>query len=186
MIVFTTAHGRSDLEGILALQKSNLARNLSAEEIQHQGFVTVDHSYDQLKKLNDNERHVIAKEGDRVVGYVLAMTSQSKFDIPIIIPMFEAFDGIVYRGRKVTQYNYIVVGQVCIDKEYRGRGIFDECYSAYKTHYSGKYDFAITEIARTNQRSLNAHKRIGFKEVHSYFSQDNSEWIIVLWDWKST
>src|SRR5689334_19148226 len=161
MIVYTTANGRKDLEGILALQKSNIAQSLTAEEIQNKGFVTVDHSYDQLKDLNNFERHVIAKDNDRVIGYVLAMTSHSKFKIPVIIPMFRAFDSISYGGRKVTEYNYIVVGQVCIDKEYRGRGIFDECYNAYKTFYSGKYDFAITEIAKTNHRSLNAHKRIG-------------------------
>ena len=185
MITYTTANGRRDLEGILALQKSNLARNLTPEDIRNQGFVTVDHTYDQLENLNNHERHVIAKDDDRVIGYVLAMTSQSKFDIPVIVPMFRVFDSITYGGRKVTAYNYIVVGQVCVDREYRGRGIFDECYSAYKTIYSGKYDFAITEIAKTNHRSLNAHKRIGFKEIHSYFSPDNSEWSIVLWDWIS-
>jgi len=185
MIVYATANGRRDLEGILALQKSNLARNLTSRDMLNQGFVTVDHTYDQLENLNNYERHVIARDDDRVIGYVLAMTSHSKFDIPVIIPMFRVFDSILYGGRKVTEYKYLVVGQVCIDKEYRGRGIFDECYAAYKTFYGGKYDFAITEIAKTNHRSLNAHKRIGFKEIHSYFSPDNSEWIIVLWDWKS-
>jgi len=163
MTNYTTATTINDLEAILALQKANLAQCLTLEEIQGQGFVSVNHSFDQLKKLNDYENHIIAKDNDKIIGYLLAMTQQSKFDIPILF----------------------VVGQVCIDKEYRGQGIFDNCYFAYKKYYSDKYDFAITEIASTNLRSLNAHKRIGFKEIHSYFVTEETEWIVVLWDWKN-
>ena len=181
----TTADTKNDLEGILTLQKANLAQGLTLEEIQSQGFVTVIHNYDQLKKLNDYEKHVIVKEKNKVIAYLLAMTQQSKFDIPILIPMFNVFDRILYADKKIAEYNYIVVGQVCIDREYRGQGILDNCYTAYKEYYSDKYDFAITEIASTNIRSLNAHKRIGFREIHNYKSSDNTEWVIVLWDWKN-
>jgi len=175
----------NDLEGILLLQNANLARDLTREEIQSQGFVTIKHSYDQLKKLNDYEKHIIAKDKEKVIGYVLAMTQQSKFDIPIIIPMFNVFSNIMYADKKITDYNFIVVGQVCIDKNYRGQGIFDKCYNEYKKYYKDTYDFAITEIASTNIRSLNAHKRIGFKEIHHYEGPDKTEWVIVLWDWKN-
>ena len=50
-----------------------------------------------------------------------------------------------------------------------GKGILDHCYASLRTiHYSNKYDFAITEIAATNLRSLKAHRRIGFKEINTY------------------
>lgn len=183
MVTCTAADSKSDLEGILSLQKANLARGLSPEEIQSQGFVTVDHSYEQLKKLNDIEKHVIAKDNDKVVGYVLAMTQKSRYDIPILIPMFEAFDKIVVDGKSVNAWNYIIIGQVCVDKAYRGQGIFDRCYTAYRNFYGSKYDFAITEIATTNTRSLQAHHRIGFKEINSYLAPDKTEWVVVVWDW---
>ena len=184
MITYTTANTQSDLEGILTLQKANLAQGLTMEEIQSQGFVTVNHTSDLLKKLNDYEKHVIAKYNEKVIGYLLAMTQKSKLDIPILFPMFSVFETIFFKGKKITDHNYLVVGQVCIDKEYRGQGILDHCYAAYKEYYSNKYDFAITEIANTNLRSLNAHKRIGFKEIHSYIGPDKTEWIVVVWDWK--
>ena len=76
-----------------------------------------------------------------------------------------------------------MVGQVCIDKAWRGLGVLDHCYAAYKEHYRSKYDFAITEIASRNVRSLKAHKRIGFKEINTYVS-DNTNWSVVLWDWE--
>lgn len=183
MIHYTTANTESDLKGILSLQKANLAKNLPQAEVESQGFVTVDHSYDQLKKLNDAEKHVIAKDDEKVIGYLLAMTQQAKSDIPILFPMFSVFDNIIYKGKRISDYNYLVVGQVCIDKQYRGQGILPNCYAVYKDYYSKKYDFAITEIASTNLRSLNAHRKIGFKEIHSYPGPDKTEWIVVVWDW---
>lgn len=186
MIHYTTSNTTKDLEGIIALQKANLAQNLTKEEIKSQGFVTVHHSYEQLKKLNDHEKHIIAKDNDRVVGYVLAMTHHSKFDLPILIPMFNEFEIILYGSKKIADYNYIVAGQVCTHKEYRGQGIVDNCYGTYKNFYSEKYDFVITEIATTNLRSLHVHKRIGFTEIHSYTAPDKENWIIVLCDWKNS
>jgi L-amino acid N-acyltransferase YncA len=184
MITYSTANSKADLEGILKLQKSNLRQNLDADEIQSQGFVTIDHSYDLLKKLNDHEKHVIAKDDENVIGYVLAMTKFSKSDIPILFDMFDSLETVLYKGKKISDYNYIVVGQVCVAKEYRGQGIFDHCYATYKEFYKDKYDFAITEIAKSNSRSLNAHKRIGFEEIHSHVGLDKTEWIVVLWNWK--
>lgn len=183
MITYTTSKTTAELEGILQLQKANLAQELPQEEIQSQGFVTVHHSYDQLTQLNDIEQHLIAKDGDQVIGYLLAMTAASKHDLPILIPMFEAFDDIDYLGKKISAYHYLVVGQVCIGKEYRGQGILDQCYAAYKEFFSPRYDFAITEIARHNPRSLNAHKRIGFVEIHEYTDPEGTEWVVVVWDW---
>jgi len=61
--------------------------------------------------------------------------------------MFELFDTISYNNERISAYNYLVVGQVCIDKAWRGQGILDHCYAAYRNYYRTKYDFAITEIA---------------------------------------
>lgn len=180
---YISATSNQDLLGILTLQKKNLAGQLDAAEIRSQGFVTVDHSYEQLEKLNAIEQHIIARDGDKVIGYILAMTSCSRHDIPVLVPMFEQFDSIGYKGKKIIDFRYMVVGQVCVDKAYRGRGVFDNCYSKYREQFSPDYDFAITEIALSNQRSLHAHFRVGFRELHRYTGPDQTEWIIVIWEW---
>jgi len=183
MITYTTSKTQEELEQILALQKQNLAVRLTVEEITAQGFVTVSHRYEDLYKMNEREAHVIAKDNDRVIAYLLAMTVHARFDIPILRPMFEMFEEVMYQQKKIADYNYMVVGQVCVAAGYRGQGIFDACYAAYKNYYKDKYDFAITEIATRNQRSLNAHKRVGFKTIHTYIAPDGEEWNIVLWEW---
>lgn len=183
-VEYHTADSDDDLRGVLTLQVKNLARSLSANEKAEQGFVTVEHCFDLLKKLNNTEKHIVAKSNNIIVGYVLSMTKNARAEIPFLYPMFDVFDRTAYLDRSISEYNYIIVGQVCVDKDFRGQGIFDNCYKAYKDFHKDTYDFAITEIAQTNLRSLNAHKRIGFKELTSYTDSYNTTWIVVVWDWK--
>ena len=184
MITYTTTKTEKELSQIRELQKNNLPQNLTVIAIKSQGFVTVSHSLEDLIKLNSHEQHLVMKDGDTIVGYLLAMTKYSRNDIPVLIPMFNVFDKLEYKKKLIAAYNYIVVGQVCIDKNYRGLGLLDNSYAAYKSFFKEKYDFAITEIATTNIRSINAHKRIGFVEIHRYTDASNIEWSIVIWDWK--
>ncbi len=184
MIVYTTAETNEDILQILELQKHNLPQNLTEEQIAAQGFVTVIHNFDILKKMNVIEQSIIAKDDDRVIGYLLAMTGESRNDIPVLIPMFNAFDTVMFGNRKIAEYKYIIVGQVCIAEGWRGQGILDNCYLEYKRHFSKKYDFAVTEIMDKNKRSLNAHRRIGFVTIHNYQDTAGDKWSIVLWDWR--
>ena len=183
MIVYTTSQNDNDLTGILSLQRLNLAMNLDKKEIESQGFVTVLHRLVDLQKMNAIEQHIIAKDNDTVVAYLLAMTEKSKSDIPVLVPMFELFESIQYKNKLLSQYNYMVVGQVCVDKRYRGQGVLDKCYDLYVKTFRPRYDFAVTEIATSNQRSLNAHKRIGFKTIHEYVAPDGEKWAIVVLEW---
>jgi L-amino acid N-acyltransferase YncA len=183
MIKYTTSQTSNELEQILELQKQNLATGLTAEQIASQGFVTVSHSFQDLLTMNAIEEHVIGKDNERVIAYLLAMTVRSRFDIPILLPMFEMFEQIEFQNKKVADWRYIVVGQVCVAEGYRGKGVLDACYAAYRNNFKDRYDFAITEINNRNQRSINAHKRIGFETIHEYHAPDGEEWNIVLWRW---
>ena len=69
MIVYTTAKTDNDIRQIIELQKSNLPQNLTEEQKNSQGFVTVVHSFETLKKMNDAEASIIAKDGEKVIGY---------------------------------------------------------------------------------------------------------------------
>src|ERR1017187_1499970 len=135
MILYTTVATDRDIQQIIALQQLNLPQNLSPEQKNSQGFVTVIHSFATLKKMNDAEASIVAKDGDQVIGYLLAMTTHTRHDIPVLIPMFQAFDEVIYEGQKISSFKYLVVGQVCIAEAYRGRRILDDCYTAYKKHF---------------------------------------------------
>jgi GNAT superfamily N-acetyltransferase len=177
---FKTAETYEEFVGILDLQQQNHIKNLDSID---QGFVFAEHSVEDLVKMNSFAPHIIAKDEDLVVAYILGMTVASRFDIEMLIPMFEQFDEIEVNGTPLSAYNYIVVGQVAVAKDYRGQGIFDQCYALYKEVHGNNFDFAITEISERNHRSLMAHYRIGFRELSRYVNEDDEVWIIVAWDW---
>ncbi|WP_111671914.1 GNAT family N-acetyltransferase [Algoriphagus litoralis] len=175
----------SELQGILELQRVNLLSEISEKESADQGFVTVRHSMDQLQLMHALEPHVIAKDGDKVIGYILAMTKESRELVPVLVPMFGQFDRLIFGEKLLSDYDYMVIGQICVDKGYRGQGIFDRMYDHYRATFSTRYDFAITEIAISNSRSLKAHQRVGFKVIHE-FNDSTQNWAIVMLDWKQT
>ena len=183
-MVIKQAETREELLGILDLQASNLLPLLDSQEMADQGFVTVRHSLEQLESMNQIARHVIALDGDRIVGYILAMTKASRSHIPVLIPMFKQFDSIRLGEKTVSDYDYLVIGQVCVAKSHRGQGLFDRMYTHYRSCFLTQFDFAITEIALSNPRSLRAHERVGFRTIHE-FEDFTQAWAIVAWDWKS-
>jgi L-amino acid N-acyltransferase YncA len=184
MVHLSLSQSNADLEGILSLQRENLSTNLSQEEKDEQGFVTIQHTLEQLQSMHSVAPHVLAKEKNQVVGYVLAMTLASREAVPLMVPLFENFDQSEIGGKKVTDYNPMVVGQVCVGKSQRGTGLFDKLYSEYREQYASTHDFAITSVALSNYRSLAAHQRVGFKILHT-FQDSLHPWAIVCWDWNN-
>lgn len=176
MITYKRAASDQELREILAIQKRNLKAVISIQERKEQGYITVPHTFDILKKMNDACPHILAMDGDRVAGYALVMLRSFKYEMPILIPMFETADRLL-KGK-----NYVAMGQVCIDKPYRGQGVFKGMYTFYKEQLSTTYDCLFTEVATSNIRSLEAHKRVGFKILETQIT-DGTSWEIVNWNW---
>lgn len=182
-IYFGNPENGSDILQILELQRVNLPANISAKESSDQGFVTVQHNQALLQEMNTAEPQIIAKDGDQVVGYALVMLATFRERVPVLIPMFELLDKLPYRDKTLSEFNYYVIGQVCVAKSHRGQGVFDGMYRQHKTQLSGRYDFVVTEVATRNTRSLRAHARVGFQTIHRFTAPDGEEWDIILWDW---
>lgn len=183
MVQIYTASEESDLVGILLLQRENLAQNVSAEEKLDQGFVMVSHQLSDLQNFSKYAPQLILKTDNKVVGYLLAMSKSLRETVPMLKPMFEQIDKITYSGTEVRDSNYLIVGQVCIGKGFRGLGLIDKMFTEYRRLFEKEYDYAITEIVTTNSRSIRAHLRVGFQIVHT-FQDEFQEWNIVLWDWR--
>jgi ribosomal protein S18 acetylase RimI-like enzyme len=183
MLNVTTTSSNKDLEQILMLQKQNLIRNISKEEMQSQGFVTVDHSLEMLEKMHQLAPSVIIKDNDKVVAYALTMLCECQELVPELESMFERFHSLVWKNKPLNGYSFYVMGQICIDKNYRGQGLFEKLYNKHKEAYQSKFDFILTEVATRNLRSFNAHKRIGFETINRY-RDELDEWEVIVWDWR--
>jgi hypothetical protein len=149
-----------------------------------QGFVTVQHDLPLLRSMNASARQIIARHGDRIIAYALVMRPEIKYMVPVLIPMFEMLDTLYYKGTPLPKTKYYVMGQICVDADFRGAGVFDGLYNKHREVYSREYDLCITEVSTRNLRSMKAHLRCGFKTIHT-FSDATDEWNILLWDWKN-
>ncbi len=176
MIHYKPTQTSFELEQILALQKRNLPDKLTEEEKKTQGFVTVHHELSLLKEMHDIHPHIIATHNNEVVGYALSMSKNFRENIPILIPMFTEIDNS-FKSKE----NYLIMGQICIEKNHRGKGIFRGLYQKMSTAFSHQYKSIITEIDAANIRSINAHSAVGFQELTRY-TLNQQVWVIVYLD----
>ena len=182
MVEIRFAQNTSDLNNILLLQEKNSKHSISPRERESEGFVTVRHSLAQLKKMQAVSPQIIALQKNELIGFALVMPLELKTVIPALVPLFVILDSLVYKDKPLKELDYYVMGQICVDKNHRGKGVFRKLYAAHRKHLSAKYNYCITEISSSNLRSLNAHLAVGFEVLHS-FVDPTDEWTIVLWDW---
>ena len=173
-IIYCRSKTDKELHQILELQQKNLFANVSEEEHINEGFVTVSHSFEILKKMNAACQHIIAKAGGKVIGYALCMHPFFSQKIEILKPMFYEIESVNPKPR-----NYIAMGQICIDIDYRKQGIFRNLYETMRDSLKPEFDAIITEVDAKNIRSLNAHYAIGFKHLKSYNS-GGQDWELII------
>lgn len=178
MILYCRANLPDELKQIRELQFQNSSSRLSNKEKSTEGFVTVQHTVSLLEKMNNACKHIIAKEHSKVIGYALVTLPSFRSDIPALQPLFTRIENLVASDTK-----YVVMGQLCISKDYRQKGVFRALYNFYREQLQGEFDVLITEVATLNQRSLQAHQAIGFKIIATYLEYD-LEWNIIQWNWK--
>ena len=179
-IQYGIAQSDNDLLQILELQKNNLPATLTIETASKEGFVTLQHSLELIKRMNSPYPHIIAKSNHEVVGYALVMLKSFSKDIPILFAMFDQLKDATYQNEKVDNKRYFVMGQICIKQKFRGQGIFVGLYEEMKSRMKDHFDFVITEISSDNKRSLRAHEKVGFETIKVFPSGSGADWIITL------
>jgi hypothetical protein len=183
MITYTLAKKKEEFIGILDLQRKNYKSCLSPEEMIDQGFLSLVSELPTLEEISGKFGHVIAKDNEQVIGYALVMLKEFKDLVPVLLPMFEHFDKLKYKDKALSEVSFFLMGQICIDKNYRGVGIFKGLYQKLKEQMSREFEIVITEVATRNIRSMNAHQAVGFQSLNKYVSPETEEWAIVYWDW---
>ncbi len=179
--VFDVASTEQHFEQILQLQKQNLFSVISEEQQAQQGFVFAEHTVALLQMMAAHLPQVIAISDGRVIGYNLAMPVAMKNAMPRLAPMFAEFERSQYRGKPLSAYRFMVGGQVCVDKDFRGQGLLRRLYHETRDRLPAGYQLCVTEIAVRNRVSLEAHLKMGFEGVSTY--HDGKElWQVVVWD----
>jgi L-amino acid N-acyltransferase YncA len=179
----TVVTTNEELREIIQLSDQNLRTKISEEEKKSQGFVSWNYSFELLHKLNAQHPHVVVKDDNKVIGYALVALKEARNFHPALKRMITDLEPLRYKGKKLSAYKYYIMGQVCVDKAYRGKGILEMLYQKHKALFEKDFDFVVTEISTLNSRSIRAHEKIGFKTIYTY-ADNLDKWHVVLWDWK--
>ena len=182
-ITISIAERHDEIYQILSLQTDNHVSEISTEKALTEGFVTLKHDFSILLKMNQTSPHIIAKDGNKLVGYILCMLSEFSKDVEGLLPMFEEINKHTYEGTPLKTQKYMIMGQICVHVDYRGQGIFNKLYETLKVQMSPKFDLCVTEVADRNKRSLKAHLKIGFEVLKTHISPDGELWNILIWRW---
>lgn len=182
MIRSTLVSTIEELQQILQLQQENHIQNIDDDEMQSEGFVTLHHDLATMEQMHQIAPSVIIKDNDEVVAYALTMLRECRRLMPDLEPMFALLDNLYWEKKPLTNFSFYVMGQVCIAREYRGQGLFEQLYAHHKKIYQSQFDLFVTEISTRNHRSLRAHEKVGFKTIDAH-RDSLDEWAVVAWDW---
>lgn len=173
---------RDELAAILELQRESHASRVTAAQARTEGFVTAQHTLEILEQMHALGPSIVARTSDgQLAGYALMMPLTTRALVPVLEPMFEMLERLSWRGTPLPRLRYYVMGQICVAPAFRGKGVFDALYRGHRAHYAGRFELIVTEIATRNERSMRAHARVGFDELHRY-RDATDEWSIMAWD----
>ncbi|MEY4628474.1 MAG: hypothetical protein RLZZ595_800, partial [Bacteroidota bacterium] len=127
-IVIKRVSENDELVGIVHLQALNLRKNIDADTAMSQGFLTAEYTLEYLKAMHDVSPSIIAKDGDKVVGYALVATKEVRNGHDLMADLFNVIDTKTYKGQMLKEVNYVVVGQLCVGEGYRGQGLVKRLY----------------------------------------------------------
>lgn len=181
-MIIKRADTLAEITGLKKLQTLNLKSNLTTAEIEKEGFVTAEYSISFLEEMNAIESAIIAKDGDEVVAYALVATKALIGKNDLLDDLFNNINSITYQGKLMAETNYVLVGQLCVHKNYRGIGLVQQLYQFFKESLHKEYLYCLTDVDENNPRSIKAHLKSGFTILNT-FHYSNSNWHIVIWDW---
>jgi hypothetical protein len=115
-----------DLNDVIKLQYENLGKNLSEEEKRKWGFVSLGTSPEILKEIIEKEGLFVAKEGNKLIGYLIVMEVETAKNVPFFGPLINYIQNIKIINKYLSDYKYCIIAQICISKEFRGSGLLEK------------------------------------------------------------
>jgi L-amino acid N-acyltransferase YncA len=157
----------SDYSQLEDLQSRNMSSVLNAEE-KADGFLSNSFNANQLAEINANLSVIVCVLEDKVLGFLCASTT--KFNMPYALPaaMIAKYPETTYRGKPLNSYTSFLGGPICIERTERGKGIFKGLYQKLFEELPRQYEVVVVLISEENQRSFDAHEKIGFEPINKF------------------
>lgn len=158
----------ADISGILELQAANLFSNLSIDE-RAKGFVTTPFTIELIEEIISQGGLFIAVNDEKVVSYVFAGSWEYFSYWNIFKYMIQRFPDLEFEGKTITTANSFQYGPICIDVNYRGKGLINQIFEEMRLNLKKKYPISLTFINAANIPSTKAHtEKLGWKIIDRF------------------
>lgn len=169
----------SDLDGIIELHKRYHISTIQPDD-KPDGFVTTNFTLVQFQALVEKERGItIAKDGDCIVAYAMAASWKFWSEWPLFAHMIETLPETSFCGQGLNTENSYQYGPTCVDKAYRGRGLFKKVFYASLESMKNRYAIMVTFINQVNNRSYAAHTQKVKMRTVCTFQFNNSDYYML-------
>lgn len=135
---------------------------------------------EEMKELILSENSVvIAKENNKVIAFVMAASWEYWSKWPIFEFMKNKLPEFYLDGVRLSEKNSYQYGPVCVDKAFRGTGVFEKIFYASLKLMHDKYPILTTFVNKINHRSHAAHtKKANLVNVGEFQFNDNNYYLM--------
>lgn len=157
----------SDFDQVVTLQKANALLALP-EDARGDGFLSSDFTAEHFEQMAQSVDLVVAREAGKVIGFLCASTLDFNRNMPLPAAMMQRFPHLKIRSRNFDEVLSYITGPVCVEKSYRGQGVFEALYNKLFDATAMNYDVALAFIATSNPRSLKAHEKVNMNVIDQF------------------
>ncbi|EKD63145.1 MAG: acetyltransferase, GNAT family [uncultured bacterium] len=165
-----------DIPNIQTLQQaSSLISIENEQEKAKEGYITWTPTREALIKIMEFIGIICATDTNgKVIGYEIPAPLELTREDETFKASLATLNDLEHEGIKITGPTSINVGQIAIDREFKGNGIAEQMHAAFIDMIRDRYKLIFTGIATDNPRSTNLAKKIGLKEISRF-----ERWILL-------
>jgi len=169
-----------DIPLIFDLLKKNLHKNLTEDE-RKEGFVFYEPTDEEMVKIINDTGVYLSLRGTELKGYFITMSKDLAETITFEAELLKNADKMVYDGKSLAEYNYALLAQIVIAKEYRGGMTFYRLHLVTQSMLKDQgFELGVGEVADNNSKSLAVHSYL--TDVGTYTAESGTKWHILVSD----
>ncbi|MEK6927244.1 MAG: hypothetical protein AABX11_02325 [Nanoarchaeota archaeon] len=173
--------GQEDIPQVKELLGRNLYLGIPMGQRANNGFLRYDIEPEVFDRCAREGNLVVARNERELAGYMVCFTKEQSMNNPFFSEFLRNAQEMEFEGKKISNLNFVIYAQVCIDKRFRHQGTLAGLHRTMRDIQREKYDIGISEIDQENAVSWNANiKRAGVIHVGNYAASSGANWRVVV------
>lgn len=167
-----------DYERIVELQNKNLFSRQQNDLAS--GFLSTQYTAAHFQQMNEAVGVVVCEHENNLIGYLGSCHIDFFRQFPVASAMIDKISTQRYQDLPLDFQQIVFANPVCIEKQYRGQGVYLELCKHLLPYYPKQYNKAITLVAVENQCSYTATSRLGFEVIDQFAAAGKFFYVMMI------